>query len=496
MRKRRHGSGAGRAACLALVVAAAALLGAARPAHAGGGGGAAAAAAAAAAAGQSPLAAWLLPLLRHLPAALQVRGAPTSGAAAAGAAAPPAPPAFALDYGAAPNASLLAVGAESGWWAFDAASGARLDAGRRVPGGKRAWSAAVIRPGPGGGRMFMPSFFGDPFSSANFRGAVQAFDASGAGPLRRFDRRHPNFDLRRPGGFLWVDGALPCGAVAGTGAGPAAAAAGAGGVGGGEGDGCGDGRRVRRMMVVAAAGNDALPAYDAESGRLLGLLARGDNTTASTQGPRGLALSRDGGTLFVATQGSWASGTGLSFPPHLRPALLAIDLATGRARQLAALPAASAGRFVSLDWAPAAALPAAARAKAVAGGGGNVTGDVLVASDTAGQLRWYSPASGALLHVVDAAAAAGAALGAAAAGDKAGAAPPAAAAAAAPDITFGEMRAGGGFIYLVASAGGGGGGDGAVLRFTAGGAPAGRGASAVWVGPVAGLKRALGLALL
>jgi hypothetical protein len=208
---------------------------------------------------------WLAPLLHPLSflrpggssaaAAPRAAAVPTTSSPELDQRPPPAPSAVELDRPAA--ATALAVGSAAGWRAFDLSNGAQLPAAR-VPSGKRAWSAGNVRVGPGGAELLLATFFGDPFSTRNFKGAIEALRTSGSGNLRRFSKLHPNFDLRRPADLAWVDAAVPSAL---------------GGGGGG----------VRRQLIVAAVGNDALPAYDAETGRLLYVLARGDNTTASMQ---------------------------------------------------------------------------------------------------------------------------------------------------------------------------------------------------------------------
>jgi hypothetical protein len=207
-------------------------------------------------------------------------------------------------------------------------------------------------------------------------------------------------------------------------------------------------------------------------------------TARAPQGPIGLALSRDGGTLYVATQGSWSEDSGLTFPRHLRPALLALPLAGNGSspRLLAALPPGDAGRFTAVALVPAAAVNgSAANASAPAPDGGP---EVLLTSDTAGRLRWYDPDSGKLLRTVDAAAAA--------TDPKTG---------AKLSLVFAQMRAFRGHVYVAASEAAGK-RRSLVLRFGAGGAPEGRAGgggkarTAVWIGPLNNVRRAYGLAIL
>lgn len=153
------------------------------------------------------------------------------------------------------NATVLAVSSDSGWHAFDLATGEPLkDA--RLATGKRAANAGAIRIDPGDrDLLFTTASFGDPLSLRNYRGYVQTFARNG-GSLRRFDKRHPGFELRRPSNFLWIEWAP---------------------FGSGEAGG-----KLQRQLVVAAVGNDALPVYDS-NGQLSSILARGDNTTGSMQ---------------------------------------------------------------------------------------------------------------------------------------------------------------------------------------------------------------------
>lgn len=240
---------------------------------------------------------------------------------------------------------------------------------------------------------------------------------------------------------------------------------------------------------------------------------------AHPQGPRGLALDKNGSTLYVTTQGSFAENDALKFPQHLRSALLAVSLETGHTRLIDALPppmGTSSGngsgadgdgdplteaRLVGLDFVPSEALEGVALSPpyvccpfssgpAVNGSGSGsgsnndsrISEDLLVVSDTSGVLRWYLPSTGDVVHSADA--------GVLVKDPKTGEKLP---------LEFGELRAQAGYLYVAAfDKSEGADYAGYVLRFGQGGAPAGRRGEGdpVWIGPSALLRQATGLAVL
>eukprot|EP00882_Tetradesmus_deserticola_P012247 GHRQ01012979.1.p1 GENE.GHRQ01012979.1~~GHRQ01012979.1.p1 ORF type:complete len:390 (+),score=13.90 GHRQ01012979.1:126-1172(+) len=261
----------------------------------------------------------------------------------------------------------LLVLCEESIQAFDLETGADLGVflSRNSTGG-RTWGLDSIAEKDG--LLYIGTYFGDAALPIAFPGAVQVFTCSGR-YLRRFDQ---GFNLKRPYGLEFISSSSASVPTDSSRHGGSA--------------------RRRQQLVVSGLGNDALVLYNAKSGQHDGFLAQGDNTTASPMGPNGMLVV--GRTLFLATEGSTVVSGEVVYPAYLQSALLAVDLDT-KAVKLVDTPSPSPNAgYVSLLG--IALLPRHAdiglSTSSSIRRGGSSSSRVMVVSDYAGGLRYYSVA--------------------------------------------------------------------------------------------------------
>ncbi|WIA41149.1 hypothetical protein OEZ86_004772 [Tetradesmus obliquus] len=372
-------------------------------------------------------------------------------------------PADSTDSNTWPGKERLLVLCKDSIWAFDLATGA--DQGEflsKASTGGKTWGLDSIAEKDG--LLYVGTYFGKAGASTVAPGAVQVFTCNGR-YVRRFDQ---GFDLKTPYGMQFIpttSTSRSSSSSSKTGGGTA--------------------HRQVQQLAVSGLGNDALVLYHGKTGQFEGFLAQATNNTASPQGPNGMLLLDR--TLFLATEGSITTASGeVSFPSNLQSALLAIDL-DSKAVQLvdAPSPAPNAG-YVSLLG--IALLPpyanigvSSARAGKTGGARNPNKHRAMVVSDFAGGLRYYSSSPPySMLKVVDTT------FIDPVTGKR-------------TNFNYGSVRVFGRFIYLAAFDAATL--DGMVLRYKLDGTPAGvtqgmYAGTPVWIGPSAGLPRAIGLKIL